>query len=84
MQAHTDRETTMDHRWSPEWRKDYDAQARQLWVDMEQRVWRDARVFSGLEPLSPDPGDSDDFDDMVLLTEQEWDEIGELGDMDPP
>jgi hypothetical protein len=71
----------MDHRWSQQWRKDYDTQARQLWMDMEQRVWRDARIFSGLE-LSPT--ESDASDDIDLLTGEELDDIGELGDVDPP
>ncbi len=71
----------MDHRWSQEWRKDYDAQARQLWLDMEQRVWRDARIFSGMEPSPTEP---DPSDDIVVLTDEELDDIGELGDVDPP
>ena len=71
----------MDHRWSQEWRNRNDAHARQLWQDMEQRVWRDARIFSGLEPLPPATDSSDDLD---LLTEAEEADIGELGDVDPP
>jgi hypothetical protein len=72
---------TMDNRWNREWRKDYDAQARQLWLDMEQRVWRDARIFSGLEPSPTEPDASDDID---VLNDEELDDIGELGDGDPP
>lgn len=71
----------MDHRWSQEWRNRNDAHARQLWLDMELRVWREARIFSGLEPLPPTPDSSDDLD---LLTEAEVADIGELGDVDPP
>lgn len=68
----------MDHRWSQEWRNRNDAHARQLWLDMEQRVWRDARIFSGLEPLPPTTDSSDDLD---MLTEAEVADIGELGDV---
>ena len=71
----------MDHRWSQQWRKDYDTQARQLWLDMEQRVWRDAMIFSGLEPSPVEPDASDGID---VLTDEELDDIGELGDVDPP
>ena len=71
----------MDHRWSQQWRKDYDTQARQLWLDMEQRVWREARIFSGMEPSPTAP---DASDDLYVLTDEEWDAIGELGDVDPP
>ena len=71
----------MDHRWSQQWRKDYDAQARQLWLDMEQRVWREARIFSGLELSPTEPDASDDID---VLTDEEMDDIGELGDVDSP
>ena len=71
----------MDHRWSQQWRKDNDNEARQLWLDMEQRVWRDARIFSGLEPS---PSESDASDDIDLLTDEELDDIGELGDVDSP
>jgi hypothetical protein len=70
----------MDHRWSQQWRKDNDNEARQLWLDMEQRVWRDARIFSGLEFSSTEPDASDDID---VLTDEELDDIGELGDVDP-
>ncbi len=71
----------MDHRWSQEWRNDYDAQARQLWLDMEQRVWRDARIFSGLEPSPTEPDASDDID---VLTQEELEDIGELGGDEHP
>jgi hypothetical protein len=71
----------MDHRWSQQWRKDYDNEARQLWLDMEQRVWRDARIFSGLEPSPTAPDTSDDID---VLNDEELDDIGELGDVDSP
>jgi len=71
----------MDHRWSQEWRRDYDAQARQLWLDMEQRVWREARIFNGLEPS---PAEPDASEDLVVLTVEDLDDIGELGDVDPP
>jgi hypothetical protein len=71
----------MDHRWSQQWRKDYDTQARQLWLDMEQRVWRDAMIFSGMAPSPNEPDASDDID---VLNDEELDDIGGLGDMDPP
>jgi hypothetical protein len=71
----------MDHRWSQEWRKDYDNEAHQLWLDMEQRVWREARIFSGMELSPPEPDASDDID---VLTDEEMDDIGQLGDEDPP
>ena len=67
----------MDDRWSQERRNRDDAHARQLWQDMEQRVWREARVFSGLEPSPPEP---DTTDDIVVLTDEELDDIGELGE----
>lgn len=70
----------MDHRWSQEWRNRYDTQARQLWLDMEQRVWRDARIFSGLEPSIPA---SEATDDVDVLTEEELDDIGDLGGEEP-
>ena len=71
----------MDHRWSQQWRKDYDTQARQLWLDMEQRVWRDAMIFSGMAPSPNEPDASDDID---VLNDEELDDIGGLGYMDPP
>ena len=67
----------MDERWSQEWRKDYDSEARELWMDMKRRVWRESRVFSGLDPLIPPP---DDVIDADVLTEEEMVEIGDLGD----
>jgi hypothetical protein len=48
---------------------------------MEQRVWRDAMIFSGLEPSPVEPDASDGID---VLTDEELDDIGELGDVDPP
>ena len=77
----------MDHHWSQEWRNRNDARARQLWLDMEQRVWRDARIFSGLEPppsMPEMPDMPDSSDDLDLLTEAEVADIGELADVDPP
>lgn len=71
----------MDHRWSQEWRNHYDTQARQLWQDMEQRVWRDARVFSGLEPSIPAFETTDDID---VLTQEELEDIGDLGGDEHP
>jgi hypothetical protein len=71
----------MDHRWSQQWRKDYDNEARQLWLNMEQRVWRDAMIFSGMAPSPNEPDASDDID---VLNDEELDDIGGLGDMDPP
>lgn len=66
----------MDHRWRQEWRNHYDAQARQLWDDMEQRVWREARIFSGLEPSTPA---FETADDVEVLTQEELEDIGDLG-----
>ena len=67
----------MDDHWSQERRNRDDAHARQLWQNMEQRVRREARIFSGLE-LSP--SESDSTDDIVVLTDEELDDIGELGE----
>lgn len=70
----------MDYRWSQEWRNDYDTQARQLWLDMEQRVWHEAKIFSALE-LSPTAPDANDGD---VLTEEELEDIGDLGGDEHP
>lgn len=66
----------MDHRWSQEWRNDYDTLARQLWQEMEQRVLREARIFSGLEPSMPA---SEATDDVDVLSQEELEDIGDLG-----
>ena len=66
----------MDNRWSQAWRNQYDLVARQLWNDMEERVWRDSRIFSGLEPPSPDAED-----DVEFLNDEEMEDIGDLGDL---
>ena len=71
----------MDYRWSQEWRNRYDTQARQLWQDMEQRVWRDARIFSGLEPSLSVFETNDDVD---VLTQEELEDIGDLGGDENP
>lgn len=67
----------MDDRWSQERRNRNDEHARQLWREMEQRVWREARIFSGLEPSPTEP---DTTDDVIVLTDEELDDIGELGE----
>ena len=67
----------MDDLWNQERRNRNDAHARQLWQDMEQRVWREARIFSG---LSPSPLKSDSTDDIIVLTDEELGDIGELGE----
>ena len=67
----------MDDRWSQERRNQDDAHARQLWRDMEQRVWQEARIFSGLEPSPTEPNTTDD---VIVLTDEELDDIGELGE----
>lgn len=68
----------MDSRWNQDSRDRYDAHARRLWREMEQRVWHEVRVFNGLEPAAP----SQDADELDPLTEWELDEIGDLGELD--
>lgn len=69
----------MDDQWSQERRNRDDAHARRLWQDMEQRVWRDAKIFSGLEPSPPKPDTTDNID---VLTDEELNDIGDLGEPD--
>ena len=70
----------MVNKWSLEWRVRNDAEMRQLWDQMAERVIREARVFSGLEPDSAtDPTQEDDFD---LLDDTDLEDIGDLGETD--
>ena len=68
----------MVNKWSLEWRERNDAEARQLWDEMAQRVMRDARIFSGLEKAPA----SDQSEDIDLLDEFDLEDIGDLGDAD--
>ena len=67
----------MDIRWTKQWRQNYDAEATRLWNEMALRVERDVRIFNGLEPAPQSPEQSDDLDP---LTEQELEDVGDLGE----
>lgn len=70
----------MVNKWSLEWRVRNDAEMRQLWDQMADRVMCEARVFSGLEPA---PVSYPTFeDDIDLLDDTDLEDIGDLGDTD--
>ena len=70
----------MESRWSLEWRERNDAEMRKRWDQMAERVMREARVFSGLEPGPAT--ELEHADDIDSIDESELDDIGNLGDTD--
>ena len=67
----------MDIRWTKEWRQNHDAEGSRLWNDMALGVDRDVRTFNGLDPAPHSPEQSDDLDP---LTEQDLEDVGDLGE----
>lgn len=72
----------MVSRWSMESRKRNDAEMRQLWEQMAERVMREARVFSGLEIDPATVSESGQTDDIDLIDESDVEDIGDLGETD--